>query len=252
MRSDLKGLIPLIPEDGLFSTLGIAGGVGGTITLAAYGYWLREKGWTTPKWMRVMRLDNASAYVISGIFVISMLVVGAELLYSSGISIAQSDSGLVDLAAVLGERYGQPFAVVFLVGFFATAFSSILGVWNGVSLMFADFMGTMLKLADDDPRRRIGGLWYRVFILWLSVPPIALLFLDEPIFLAVLYGALGALFMPFLAITLLVLLNTSRTPVEWRNTWFANTVLALVTLVFIVLGGQQLFAAVAPLFGGAS
>ena len=67
-----------------------------------------------------------------------------------------------------------------------------------------------------------------------------------------MYGALGALFMPFLAITLLVLLNTSRTPVEWRNTWFANTVLALVTLVFIVLGGQQLFAAVAPLFGGAS
>ncbi|MDO9063511.1 MAG: Nramp family divalent metal transporter [Microbacterium sp.] len=248
----VTGLIPLIPEDGLFYTLGIAGGVGGTITLAAYGYWLREKGWTTPKWMRVMRLDNASAYVISGIFVISMLVVGAELLYSSGISIAQSDSGLVDLAAVLGERYGQPFAIMFLIGFFATAFSSILGVWNGVSLMFADFMGTMLKLAEDDPRRRIGGLWYRVFILWLTVPPIVLLFLDEPIFLAVLYGALGALFMPFLAITLLVLLNTSRTPVEWRNTWFANSVLVLVTLVFVVLGGQQLFDAVSPLFDGGS
>ena len=28
---------------------GLAGGVGGTITLAAYGYWLREKGWNTPR-----------------------------------------------------------------------------------------------------------------------------------------------------------------------------------------------------------
>ena len=36
----------------------LAGGVGGTITLAAYGYWLREKGWDTPRYMRVMRIDN--------------------------------------------------------------------------------------------------------------------------------------------------------------------------------------------------
>ncbi|RII86096.1 hypothetical protein DZF92_11825, partial [Clavibacter michiganensis subsp. insidiosus] len=25
----------------------------GTITLAAYGYWLREKGWVAPGWMKV-------------------------------------------------------------------------------------------------------------------------------------------------------------------------------------------------------
>ena len=43
----LQGLIPTIPEGGLIYTLSIAGGVGGTITLAAYGYWLKEKGWCT-------------------------------------------------------------------------------------------------------------------------------------------------------------------------------------------------------------
>ena len=42
----------------------LIGGVGGTITLAAYGYWLREKGWYTPKWMKVMRIDNTVAYVV--------------------------------------------------------------------------------------------------------------------------------------------------------------------------------------------
>lgn len=45
----LTGLVPRIPEGGLVYTLALAGGVGGTITLAAYGYWLREKGWYTPK-----------------------------------------------------------------------------------------------------------------------------------------------------------------------------------------------------------
>ncbi|MBR7503130.1 divalent metal cation transporter, partial [Mycobacterium tuberculosis] len=71
----LRGLIPLIPDGGVVYTLALAGGVGGTITLAAYGYWLREKGWITPKWMRVMRIDNTMAYVMTGIFVIAMLIV---------------------------------------------------------------------------------------------------------------------------------------------------------------------------------
>ena len=43
--------------------------------LMVVGYWLREKGWFTPKWMRVMRIDNSMAYVVTGIFVIAMLIV---------------------------------------------------------------------------------------------------------------------------------------------------------------------------------
>ena len=35
-------------EGAILNTLGLIGGVGGTITLAAYGYWLNAKGWTTP------------------------------------------------------------------------------------------------------------------------------------------------------------------------------------------------------------
>ena len=136
----LTGLAPRIPAGGLVNTLALAGGVGGTITLAAYGYWLREKGWSTPSYMRVMRIDNTVAYVVTGLFVLATLIVGAELLFSTSVAIEQGDAGLVDLAAVLQERYGQWAGKVFLVGFWAAAMSSLVGVWNGVSLMFADFM----------------------------------------------------------------------------------------------------------------
>ncbi|MCP6646132.1 hypothetical protein NL493_28730, partial [Klebsiella pneumoniae] len=50
----IGGLVPQIPDGSFVYVLSIAGGVGGTITLAAYGYWLREKEWYTPKWMKVM------------------------------------------------------------------------------------------------------------------------------------------------------------------------------------------------------
>ncbi|OUE28065.1 Divalent metal cation transporter MntH [Clavibacter michiganensis] len=243
----LTGLVPTIPEGGLVVALSIAGGVGGTITLAAYGYWLREKGWVAPGWMRVMRIDNSVAYVMSGVFVLSMLVVGAELLHSADIALADGEGGLVQLADVLGERYGAFMTWFFLLGFFATSFSSILGVWNGVSLMFADFLGTIRGLDADDPRRRLGGSYYRGFILWLTIPPIGLLFLDQPIGLIIAYGVLGALFMPFLAITLLVLLNTDRTPRAWRNRPLSNTVMGLSALLFVVLGVQQLVTEVGKL-----
>lgn len=246
----VAGLVPIIPEGAVLNTLGLAGGVGGTITLAAYGYWLTEKGWDTPRWMRVMRLDNAWAYVMSGIFVVSMLIVGSELLYSAGMAVADGEEGLIDLADVLAQRYGSFMAPLFLVGFFAATFSSVLGVWHGVSLMFADFVATMRNLPSDDRRRGAGGTYYRIYILWLTFPPMALLFLDRPILLVVLYGALGSLFMPFLALTLLILMNSKAVPLQWRNRWWVNVILALVAVMFLVLGGNELVKVIAPIFGG--
>ncbi len=231
----LTGLVPMVPEGGLVYTLSLAGGVGGTITLAAYGYWLREKGWITPQYMRVMRIDNTVAYLVTGLFVIATLIVGAELLYSAGIAIATGDQGLLDLSEVLADRYGAAAGTVFLVGFWAAAMSSLVGVWNGVSLMFADFVGHVRGLAADDPARRAGGTWYRAYILWLTFPPMVMLFLGQPVWLILAYGVLGAFFMPFLAFTLLWLLNSDRTPREWRNKWHSNTAMVLCALAFAAL-----------------
>ena len=242
----IKGLVPIIPKGGVIYTMSIAGGVGGTITLAAYGYWLKEKGWYTPAWMKVMRIDNTVAYVISGIFVISMLIMGAELLYSANIAIASGDKGLVDLAGVLAERYGPFLSTMFLVGFWASSFSSVIGVWHGVSLMFADFWGNVRKLPEDHPDRAEGGKYYKFYILWLTFPPMLLLTLGKPVGVIITYGVLGSLFMPFLAITLLYLLNSKHVPEKWRNGWVLNVILVIIAAIFLVLGANELIKALNP------
>lgn len=246
----IKGLVPMIPSGGVVYTLALAGGVGGTITLAAYGYWLREKGWYTPKWMRVMRIDNSMAYVMTGIFVIAMLIVGAEVVQAAGVSLSAGDRGLLDLGDVLNERYGTFVGTGFLVGFWAASFSSIIGVWNGVSLMFADFWGHMRKKPAGHPDTMTGGKYFKFYVLWLTFPPMVLFLLDKPIALILAYGVLGSLFMPFLAITLLGLLNGKRIPKGWANRWHTNTALAITAILFIALGIQQLIKNLAPLFGG--
>ncbi|WP_432069937.1 Nramp family divalent metal transporter [Streptomyces sp. AA1529] len=244
----LAGLVPVLPSGSLIYTLGLIGGVGGTITMAAYGYWINAKGWADSSWMRMMRLDNRVAYLTTGIFVVAMLIIGAELLHSSHLALASGDKGLLDLESVLEERFGSSTATLFLIGFFAASFSSLVGVWHGVSLMFADFVARLraarggpadagvAPLARGEQER---SLPFRGYLLWLTFPPMILLWLDRPFGLVVAYGVLGAFFMPFLAATLLWLLNSERTPREWRNGPVSNGLLGASCVLFVVLCVQQ-------------
>jgi Mn2+/Fe2+ NRAMP family transporter len=238
----VKGLVPIIPSgpDSLMTTLALVGGVGGTITMAAYGYWVNAKGWRDSTWMRMMRWDNRIAYATTGLFVIATLVLGAELLYATNIALTQDDQGLLQLSDVLADRFGRPLSVVFLIGFFAAAFSSVLGVWHGVSLMFADFVGHVRGKVNRPVEERERSWEFRAYLLWLTFPPMLLLIFDRPIQLVLIYGVLGAFFMPFLAFTLLWLLNSSRVPREWRNGWLSNAGLAIAGLLFIVLCVREL------------
>ncbi|WP_128254734.1 Nramp family divalent metal transporter [Falsirhodobacter deserti] len=243
---DLKGigtgLIPTLPEGSIIYTLGLIGGVGGTITMAAYGYWVNAKGWRTPKWMGIMRLDNRVAYVMTGIFVIAMLIIGAELLHSAQIALTKGDRGLLDLDEVLRERFGPVVSVLFLLGFWASAFSSILGVWHGVSLLFADFWRNHVQGKVADTREGLDKTpAFKFYLFWLTIPPMVLLALGRPLALVVLYGALGAFFMPFLALTLIWLLNSSRMPKEWRSGWVSNGLLGIAAALFIVLCLNELW-----------
>jgi len=149
---------------------------------------------------------------------------------------------------VLKDRYGTVIGNAFLVGFWAAAFSSVIGVWNGVSLMFADFWGNIRGIGSDHPDTRVGGRYFKFYLIWLTFPPMTLLFLDRPIGLILAYGALGALFMPFLAITLLGLLNGRRIPDAWANRLPTNIALGITALLFLALGVQQLWGAVSGVF----
>ncbi len=242
------GLRPILPDDSLINVLALAGGVGGTITLAAYGYWLREKGWSTPRFMKVMRIDNSVAYAVTAIFVVAMLIVGAELFYSASIAVGTDDQALLEVSNVLADRYGETFRYLFLVGFWAASFTSLIGVWSGVSLMFADFVGNLRNLPPGHADTRTGGRFFKLYLLWLTFPPMLLLLLDQPVGLILAYGTLGALFMPFLAITLLVLLNRRDevVPGQWRNGWLSNSLMALCALLFLALAVNELRELLAP------
>ncbi|MGH3504277.1 MAG: Nramp family divalent metal transporter [Nocardioidaceae bacterium] len=230
--------IPGLPHGSFVYVVGLIGGVGGTITMAAYGYWLREKGWRTPRWLSVMHIDVGTAYVLTGIFVVAMLIIAAGILFQSGLKV-EGEEGLLTLGNQLDQRFGTWAKVVFLIGFWATSYTSLLGVWNGVSLFFTDWVHT-LRGEPEQQASDERSPWFRAYVAWLTFPPMALLFLGQPIALVIAYTVLGAIFMPFLAGTLLALLNNKRFPREFRSRWLSNVVLVLALVLFAFLCVQEL------------
>ncbi|QFU90441.1 Nramp family divalent metal transporter [Amycolatopsis sp. YIM 10] len=248
-----KGLTFQLPAGSTVYVLGLIGGVGGTITMAAYGYWMFAKGWKGTGWLSMMRLDNAVGYIMTGIFVVAMLIVGSTILF--GQKLTQSDSGLLILGNELGERYGQWARILFLVGFLAVTTTSLLGVWNGVSLLFADWTRTIrlphgrkaelvtAEVPGEDKGETTAyratavekSLPFRGYLLWLTFPPMILLFLDKPFGLTLVYGVLGSVFMPFLAITLMLLLNSKRVERDGRSGWLSNGLLGAASALFLFL-----------------
>lgn len=238
--SDIWGTaIPTLPKGSLVYALGLIGGVGGSLTMASYGYWLQENRWTGPSFIRAVRFDSAVAYIVTALFTLSLLVLGAGLLYGTDFNIS-GEKGLVDFASILGNELHPAVRYVFLIGFWSASFTSVLGVWNGVPYLFADFIRTIRHqdINNDDLSKTKA---YRFFVLWLTFPPMLLHFIGKPVGLIIAYGALGSIFMPFLAITLLYLLNKKQyVGTIDRKQWLSNIGLGISVLLFVILAINEL------------
>lgn len=237
-------VLPRMPEGSLPFVLAVIGGVGGTFTLVSYTYWVRERGWRRPGWIPMMRTDLGVGYIATGIFMVAMLVIGAELLFASGTSI-EDEGGLVELSNPIAERFGPVASWLFLVGFWAAATSSITGAWNGGAYLFGDLVRTIRLIPEEEGEEYLSerGFFFRAFLVWITFPPMLLLTFDEPVLIVIIYASLGAFFMPFLAITLIWLLNR-RVDREYRSGLLSNLILGVSVLLFLYVGIQEILGAI--------
>ena len=237
-------VVPRIPEGSLPYVLAVIGGVGGTFTLVSYTYWVRERGWRSPSWIPMMRTDLIVGYVATGLFMVAMLVIGAELLFADGASIS-GEEGLVALSDPIAERFGAVASWLFLIGFWAAATSSITGAWNGGAYLFGDLVRTLRRVPEDQGEEYLSekGSFFRAFLVWITFPPMILFAFDEPVLIVIIYASLGALFMPFLAGTLLWLLNR-RVERRYRSGLLSNLILGASVLLFVVLAAQEILSSI--------
>ncbi|MCE9667538.1 Nramp family divalent metal transporter [Myxococcus stipitatus] len=237
-----RGLVlPTLPAGGSVWVLGLLGGVGGTVTMLSYGYWIREKGREGPMSLRACQADLAVGYALTGLFGMAMVVIGSTLrLEGSGLKVATL------LAQRLGDVIGPAGHWVFLVGFWGAVFSSLLGVWEGIPYLFADFLRIHRReKSTASVDLRTTRAW-RLYLVALALVPLPMLWV--PLQRAQLaYAVVGALFMPLLAATLLWLNNRRDWVGPLRNTWLVNAALVATLLLFLVVGLDEALEALRKL-----
>jgi Mn2+/Fe2+ NRAMP family transporter len=236
----LRGLcIPSIPEaagEGLDWTVALIGGVGGTLTLLCYGYWIREEGRDGPGDLGLCRLDLAVGFTVTALFGLAMVLIGSRV-ETSG-----SGSGLiVSLADELGGAIGPAARWAFLIGAWGAVFSSLVGVLQAVPYIFADFWRLRRArlhqtLAPVDRSARP----YRLYMLALAVVPLFGLTMSFKEAQKA-YAVVGAAFLPGLALTLLILGRRRLIGEEHASRWPGIAGL-LATLAFFLFAALRSLA----------
>lgn len=233
----LRGLlIPGIPDlrgEGVVWTVALMGGVGGTLTVLCYGYWIREEGRAGIGDLPLCRIDLGLGYAMTALFAIAMVIIGSQ------VQIDGRGTGLLlALAERLGAELGEAGRWMFLAGVLGAVVSSLLGVWQAVPYLFADLWSMTFGRHEDATARPAvdtRAAPYRVY-LWLLalVPMLGLVLSFKEI--QKLYATVGATFIPLLALALL-LMNGRRAWVGAHANRWPTVIVLLATLVFFAVLG---------------
>jgi Mn2+/Fe2+ NRAMP family transporter len=233
----LHGLfVPSIPdanEGGIAWTLALIGGIGGTVTILCYGYWIAEENREGEAMINISRLDLGSGYVITTIFGIAMVIIGTT------VDTSGSGAGLiVDIANTLKISLGPIGQWAFLLGALGAVFSSILGVWQAAPYLFADLWRLFIvkKVPESNPAGGVlidtKSLPYRSYMYVIAfVPMLGLFFQFKEV--QKFYGVIGAAFLPLLTIVLLVL-NSRK---KWMGKFTDRLPTTLVLISIIIFFG---------------
>jgi Mn2+/Fe2+ NRAMP family transporter len=215
--------IPAASDNAITWTVALIGGIGGTLTVLCYGYWLREEGRTAPEDLRICRIDLAASYSMTAVFGIAMMIIGSNIVLEG-----EGTQLLVTLSDRLGAEFGPVGKWLFLAGTFGTVFSSLLGVWQAVPYLFADCW-RLLKNGDSaavDTR----AAPYRGFLVVLALVPMIGLFSSFREVQKV-YTVTGAYVFPLLAFALLVFNGRAA----WVGQRFKNRPVTVVLLVGVLV-----------------
>lgn len=226
-------IIPRLPAGSAKFIIGVIGGVGGSVTLLSYGYWIREKKWIGKEFSGTVKTDLIAAYVLTGLFGMAIMIIAAGV--KPGV--ITGSKMVIALANQLGSATGPIGKWIFLVGFWGAVFSSMLGVWQGVPYLFSDTVHAYKDKSFNISEKKIDvrSPHYLFFLFYLAIPPLLLLFFGKPVWIVVIYSIIGAFFMPFLAALLLIMNNKITWVKDFKNNLVINLMLLLALVLFAYL-----------------
>ncbi|WP_110689101.1 Nramp family divalent metal transporter [Salinicola endophyticus] len=225
-----KGLVPHFPAEAGVLLIAMIG-TNFSINSAFYtGYAIHERQLKREQYRAITLMDTLPGNIATALMAMLIIIVSAAVLHATG-TVANT---FPQLAGVLEPLAGRLGAVLFGLGFFAAAFSSMAANASAGGTLLADALGWSGSLSSP----RVKVLVYGVLV-WGAL--VTLLAKGSPIELIIVAQALTVLVAPFLGIILFLLTRREDVMGDLKNgPW--QTLFALLGLVAILaISGRLLF-----------
>lgn len=220
-----EGFIPAIPEGAEILSIALIASSFSLVGAFYQSYLVKEKGWKIEE-IKQGKRESVAGIIILGIISSFILINAAAILYPQGIQV----NSATDMGLALEPLYGNVATVIFMLGLFGAAFSSLIGnaTIGGSLLSDAFSLGNQLELKV-----------VRVMILLVMVigATIALIFGRLPLELIIFAQAITIIIAPLIGIALFFIANDRGTMGHQKNNRWQNIagIMGLSLLIFLAV-----------------
>ena len=158
--------------DGSYA-LSIIGGIGGSVTMLSYNYWMREESCRAGRAGYVCG-EITIRYLFTALFGMAIMMTANEAFYVPGVAITNAQA-VTKMAEMLGSILARSDVYAYSIGFWAAVFASLLGVWQSVPYLYADFYSILKKLPPDERERvtEVTSTRYRLALVFVTLAPMS-------------------------------------------------------------------------------
>lgn len=226
-----SGLIPTVPDNAWLLIVALVG-TNFSINAAFYtSYGTKERKRTEEDYRDVTIVDTIPGIMAPGIMTALVIIVAAAVLGATG----QAATSIVGLAAIFEPLAGPVGGAIFALGFFGSAFSSMIPNAIAGGTILSDALGRGAS-ANTITARVVSG-----FILIFGVG-VTLIFQASPVELIVLAQALTVLVAPILAALIIIMANRPDLMGNLRNKWWQNVFGAIGLIAVLALSVRLLMS----------
>lgn len=226
-----SGLIPTVPDNAWLLIVALVG-TNFSINAAFYtSYGTKERKRTEEEYRDVTIVDTIPGIIAPGIMTALVIIVAAAVLGATG----QAATSIVGLAAIFEPLAGPVGGAIFALGFFGSAFSSMIPNAIAGGTILSDALGRGAS-ANTITARAVSG-----FILIFGVG-VTLIFQASPVELIVLAQALTVLVAPILAALIIIMANRPDLMGNLRNKWWQNVFGAIGLIAVLALSVRLLMS----------
>lgn len=207
------GLIPVVPDGAWLLIIGLVG-TNFSINAAFFAsYGTKARARSESEYRDITIVDTIPGIVAPGIMTALVIVVSASVLFDTG---TPAPGAFVGLARIFEPVAGPVGTWIFALGFFGSAFSSMIPNCIAGGTLLSDALGR--GASAETITARLGSAFILAFGIAITVAFAG----SSPIELIVLAQALTVLFAPLLAALIIIMANNRALMGPLRNRWWQN------------------------------